>query len=76
MREEYLRYLRRVRGLSSHTLEGYAHDLSLYDDYLSRERIDAFSVTPRQARGYVASLSRNENTAWVYTYPTPFAVSS
>jgi tyrosine recombinase XerC len=58
--EEYLRYLRRIRGLSTHTLDGYKHDLSSYYEYLSAEGSDVSEVTPRQARGYIASLSRKE----------------
>ena len=62
MREGYVNYLKRVRGLSPHTVDGYRHDLALYEEFLSAEELEVSHVTPRQARGYISSLTREERS--------------
>jgi tyrosine recombinase XerC len=59
--DAYVKYLQRVRGLSPHTVEGYSRDLASYYDFLTVDGIDATDVTPRQARGYISSLTREKH---------------
>jgi len=60
--EMYVNYLQRVRKLSPRTVEGYRHDLASFYRYLSEEGLEPAGVTPGKARGYIASLSRTDNS--------------
>ncbi len=51
---EYLAYIAAVRGLSERTVRSYREDLSQFDDFLGG--MEADSVTPREIRGFEASL--------------------
>lgn len=61
--DAYIRYLQRVRELSPNTVEGYRHDLSAFSAFLSEADTKAPELTPRQARQYIASLSRKRRAA-------------
>jgi integrase/recombinase XerC/integrase/recombinase XerD len=43
-------------------VEGYRHDLALYEEFLSEEGLEISSVSHREARGYIASLSREKRS--------------
>ena len=62
MHDKYVEYLRRVRNLSPRTVESYGHDLASYLCYLSEEGIDPMEITAREARGYIAFLSRKDHS--------------
>ena len=59
MRDEYMRYLQHIRALSDHTVEGYRHDLNSFAAFLVESGIEENDLTPKQARAYVASLTRD-----------------
>lgn len=60
MRDEYLRYLRSIRQMSSHTIKGYARDLEAYASFLQEIGLDPAQVSAKTARSYVARLSRDD----------------
>ncbi len=62
MHDVYVRYLQHVREMSSRTVEGYRHDLHAYSIYLAEQGVQAAEISPAQARGYIAFLSRNNHS--------------
>ncbi len=63
MLEEYLRYLQNVRRLRSNTIEGYTRDLEAFTQYLADNSLQVATVTPRLARSYIASLSKEDRAS-------------
>ena len=59
MLEEYVAYLRSVRGLSEHTIHAYRRDLSAFLDFLSERKVEVKDVDLATARVYVARLSKS-----------------
>ena len=54
---EFLRYLDRERGVSRHTLRGYAADLAEFEAFLAREKLGGLArADARAIRGWLASL--------------------
>lgn len=63
--DNFLQYLTGVRGVSAHTAEAYAHDLSQFVDFLAFEwgearAWDLTAVDQAVLRRYLASLHRQE----------------
>ncbi|MDR1419356.1 MAG: tyrosine-type recombinase/integrase [Treponema sp.] len=54
--EEYLGYLRSVRGVSPRTLEAYGKDLSRFADYCSGLALSPEDAGPHDVRRFVAGL--------------------
>ncbi len=59
MTEEYLGYLKGVRGLSPATLASYRHDLERFMDFLKQEGLDPVAVDRTAVRHFVARLTRD-----------------
>ncbi|MDR2619492.1 MAG: tyrosine recombinase [Treponema sp.] len=55
--EEYLDYLRVVRGVSSRTLTAYSRDLGRFAAYCSNREFLPESASPSGVRGFIADLS-------------------
>ncbi|MCL2600219.1 MAG: tyrosine-type recombinase/integrase [Treponema sp.] len=55
--EEYLSYLKVVRGLAVRTLEAYGDDLSWFADYCGNHGIDPENAAAYQIQGFVADFS-------------------
>jgi len=54
---EFLRYLDHERGVSRHTLRGYAADLAEFEAFLAREKLGSLArADARAIRGWLASL--------------------
>ncbi|MDR1587509.1 MAG: site-specific integrase, partial [Treponema sp.] len=54
--EEYLSYLRAVRGVSELTVEAYGNDLSRFANYCENHEIDAEKAGSADLRGFIADL--------------------
>lgn len=58
---EYLDYLRVERGLAKNTLMAYARDLSRYEEYLRRKRVNSpDEITAGHIRGFAESLFESD----------------
>ena len=58
--QEYLSYLRSVRGAAERTVEAYGNDLSRYANYCENHGLDAETAGPSEVRGFIADLSAEE----------------
>lgn len=54
----YIDYLQHVRQYSTHTSEGYSHDLRLFGEFLEASSIDHLEISSREVRSFVSSLKR------------------
>ncbi|MDR2313928.1 MAG: tyrosine-type recombinase/integrase [Spirochaetaceae bacterium] len=55
--EEYLRYLKAVRGMSERTLAAYGKDLDHFAAYCGNHDIQAETAAPGEVQGFIADLS-------------------
>jgi integrase/recombinase XerC len=55
--DEYLSYLRAVRGVSERTLLAYGNDLSHFVSHCENYNISPEEAGPREVRGFIAGLS-------------------
>ncbi|MDR3160406.1 MAG: tyrosine-type recombinase/integrase [Spirochaetaceae bacterium] len=55
--EEYLAYLRSVRGMSDRTIQAYGKDLAHFSAYCENRAMDPLKVSPRELRGFIADQS-------------------
>jgi len=58
--QEYLSYLRSVRGVSAHTTDAYRGDLSHFVHYCENHGIDMAKAGPADLQGFVADQSMEE----------------
>ncbi|MDR2942834.1 MAG: tyrosine-type recombinase/integrase [Treponema sp.] len=61
--EEYLSYLKSVRGCSERTLEAYSCDLSRYANYCSVSGIEAEKASPYEIQKFIADLTAESISA-------------
>ncbi|MDR2133833.1 MAG: tyrosine-type recombinase/integrase [Treponema sp.] len=54
--DEYLSYLKAVRGVSDLTVEAYGNDLSRFVSYCENREIDAEKAGPAELQGFIADL--------------------
>jgi integrase/recombinase XerC len=55
--QDYISYLKAVRGLSARTLAAYGDDLSMFANYCDNHGIDPEKADAHQVRGFIAFLS-------------------
>lgn len=55
--EDYVAYLRSVRGVSPQTLVAYAHDLERFSQYCENAGLQVETATPYEVRSFIADLS-------------------
>ena len=58
--DEYLGYLRSVRGITEKTLECYGNDLSHYANYCENMGINLISASPYEIQDFIADLSAEQ----------------
>ncbi len=56
--DDYIQHLRVERGLSQHTVDGYARDLARFGDRLEDENIALAKIDEGTVAGYLVSLSQ------------------
>ena len=61
--DAYIQHLQVERGLSRHTIDGYASDLSKFGDWLENETIPLDAVDEVGLAGFLVQLSRNGSSA-------------
>jgi len=61
--DEYIQHLRVERGLSKHTIDGYASDLSKFATWLEKNRVVLDEVDESRVAGFLISLSQQGRSA-------------
>ncbi len=56
--DDYIQHLRVERGLSKHTVDGYAHDLVRFGAWLADERASLDATDEARVAGYLVTLSQ------------------
>jgi integrase/recombinase XerD len=59
----YIQHLRVERGLSKHTIDGYASDLAKFGAWLEKDRVVLDDVDESRVAGFLVSLSREGRSA-------------
>jgi integrase/recombinase XerD len=55
--DDYIQHLRVERGLSKHTVDGYAHDLVRFGAWLTDERVSLDEIDEARVAGHLVTLS-------------------
>jgi integrase/recombinase XerC len=63
MVQEYLSYLKAVKGCSVRTLEAYGNDLSRFESYCSNHEIDPQTAQAYEVQKFIADLSAEDMSA-------------
>lgn len=56
--DDYIQHLRVERGLSKHTVDAYARDLTRFRDWVQREKTSLDDVDESRVAGYLVTLSK------------------
>ncbi|MCL2441009.1 MAG: tyrosine-type recombinase/integrase [Treponema sp.] len=63
MLQDYLTYLRAVKGASERTIEAYNNDLSRYENYCNNHAIELNNASSFQVQSFIADLSAESMAA-------------
>ena len=61
--QDYLNYLKSVRGCSARTVEAYGNDLSRYANYCANSGLEIEKASPYEVRKFIADLSAEKAAA-------------